>query len=62
MSTPDDIQPPRAEVKKLPRVTCPLCRITQAKPAMQANGRCRNEIACQIRRDRNAARNARGGK
>lgn len=39
------------EVKKLPRVKCVLCGIVQAKPAIE-NARCRNEVACQIRRDR----------
>lgn len=43
------------EIKKLPRERCPLCGITQAKPAMD-NGRCRNLTACEMRRRREAER------
>jgi hypothetical protein len=61
MSASDDIKPPAPEFKKLPRVTCVLCGITQAKPAMDGE-RCRNDVACQLRRDRNARRKEAKGK
>lgn len=44
----DETPAPRHEVKKLPRITCDRCGITQAKPAMD-NGRCRNTAACDKR-------------
>lgn len=62
----DEIKPATPEVKKLPRVTCEACGITQAKPAMDGN-RCRNAIACAKRQSINdlverRRREARGGK
>jgi hypothetical protein len=56
-----DESTPRAEVKKLPRSRCVLCGLEGVKP-MVHDGRCVNERACQIRRERNAARKREGGK
>lgn len=53
---------PRPEIKRLPRVTCVHCGITQAKPAMDGD-RCRNQAACEKRfNDQVKRREARGGK
>lgn len=43
------------EIKKLPRSRCALCGLEGVKP-MVNNGRCVNERACQLRRERNAGR------
>lgn len=52
----DEIQAPRSEIKKLPRAVCVLCRLEAAKPIVDPDtGHCRNERACQLRRERRAA-------
>lgn len=55
----DELQPPRAEIKKLPRSTCERCGLEGPKP-MVANGKCVNQAACDRRFERRVK--ARGGK
>lgn len=43
--------PSVAEIKKLPRSRCALCGMEGPKP-MVVDGRCRNDRACELRRER----------
>lgn len=48
----------RSEIEKMPQTVCRLCGLKAVRTIVE-NGKCKNEVACQLRRERNAR--AKGG-